>query len=134
LAESFKIKGVHLPEKKRKSSRTIALLKRKKTEIISASFHGFKDLNRSRKKYEYVFLSPVFDSISKKGYKKNIPAKEIETKLRYLKQNVIALGGITDKNIIFVKDAGFIGVATIGYIWSNKTPVKKFKTLLSKIQ
>lgn len=134
LAGKFKIKGVHLPEKKRNSTGAIRSLLRKKIKIVSTSFHSIEEISRSRRKYEYIFLSPVFDSISKKGYKKNFSIEDIRSELSSLQQNIIALGGVSNKNITTLKDARFKGAATIGYVWDSKTPIKKFQTLLSKVK
>ncbi|HXD94336.1 MAG TPA: thiamine phosphate synthase, partial [Bacteroidia bacterium] len=87
---------------------------------------------KSRRKYEYVFLSPVFDSISKTGYKSNFDLENLKPFLKKHK-NVIALGGVNTKNIELIKQVGFSGAAFIGAVWQNKNPAKSYKELVLKI-
>ena len=63
LAGKYNLKGIHLHERKRKQ------LANEKEKPISTSFHSMEELSNNNYPYEYVFLSPVFDSISKPGYK-----------------------------------------------------------------
>ena len=128
LAKEFNLKGVHLTEKTRKEKRTNPSLK-----IISTSYHTTTAILKSRRKYEYVFLSPIFDSISKKGYKSNFDLEELNPFLKQ-KKNIVALGGINAKNIKIVKQAGFSGAAVIGAVWQSKNPVKSYKELTLKIK
>jgi len=128
LAKEFNLKGIHLTEKARTLKRINSSLK-----IISTSFHTTAAILKSRRKYEYVFLSPVFDSISKQGYKGNFDLEDLKLFLKR-KKNVIALGGINNKNIEVVKQVGFSGVAVIGTIWQSKNPVKSYKELALKIK
>jgi thiamine-phosphate pyrophosphorylase len=128
LAKELNLKGVHLTEKTRKEKRINSSLK-----IISTSFHSTIDILKSRRKYEYIFLSPVFDSISKKGYKGSFEIEDLKLLLKKNK-NVIALGGINAENIKAVKQVGFFGVAFIGAIWQSKNPVKSYKELTLKIK
>ena len=134
LAKEFDIKGVHLTEKTRKQPTVLAQLKREKVKIVSTSFHTYKDVLKSRRKYAYVFLSPVFDSISKQSYKSNFTSDELTLLLKKTKQHVIALGGIDDKNIYTTKQLNFYGAAALGYIWESKKPIESYKKLLSKIK
>ena len=45
----------------------------------------------------------------------------------------IALGGISDKNILKVKDAGFHGAALLGAIWLSKDPLKSFLNIKKRL-
>src|SRR6185312_9640022 len=128
LAKEFNLKGVHLTEKARKTKRINPSLK-----VISTSFHSTSTILKSRRKYEYVFLSPVFDSISKKGYKSNFGLEELKLFLKKSK-NIVALGGISSKNIKTLKEIGFNGAVVIGTIWQSKSPVKSYKELPLKIK
>jgi len=134
LVKTFKLKGAHLAEKTRKSVRQINFLNKNKIKIISASFHNLNEIKRCSRKYEYVFLSPVFNSISKNNYKSRLHLETLKPFLKKNKNNIVALGGICDKNIGSVKISGFSGAATVGYVWESKNPVKNYKKLLSKIK
>lgn len=133
LIKEFKLRGAHLTEHNRNSNTKISFLKRNKIKIISTSFHSIESLKQSRRKYDYIFLSPVFDSISKQGYKSKFDLNDLKPALKRYK-NIIALGGVTDKNIFFVKNSGFRGAAVLGYIWKGKDPVLNYRKLISKIK
>jgi thiamine-phosphate pyrophosphorylase len=132
LIKEFNLKGAHLTGKSRTSKKQISFVTRSKIKIISSSFHSVKEINLNRRKYEYMFLSPVFDSISKANYKSNFDLEKLKYFLKK-KINIIALGGISDKNIKSVQQIGFSGVATLGFIWESKNAVKSYKKLALKI-
>ncbi len=127
LAKEFNLKGIHLSEKAKKLK-----FRNNHLKIVSASFHSTKDILKNRRKYEYVLLSPVFDSISKYRYKSNFTSDELTVFLKKTKQHVVALGGIDDKNIKEVKQLNFSGAAALGFIWESKKPVESYKKLVSK--
>jgi len=128
LANEFNLKGIHLTEQARKGKHISSSYK-----IISTSFHNTADILRSRRKYEHVFLSPIYNSISKKGYTSNFDLEELRP-FSQKHKNIIALGGITTQNIKTIQQAGFFGAAVIGSFWQSKNPEKSYKELLSKIK
>lgn len=98
-------------------------------------FHSLEDMKQYRPSStgQIVFLSPVFDSISKQGYKSEF--SEQMNKFTQLKpelmaeikgRNIVALGGIDTDKIELARKVGFKGVASLGAIWSSKDPVEKF--------
>jgi thiamine-phosphate pyrophosphorylase len=97
----------------------------------STSFHDYNDLQFESHNWNYCFLSPVFDSISKAGYKSKFGKDfNIESDLY---QRVIALGGITENNIDEVFKKEFYGAAVLGAIWSNpEKAINNFITLNKK--
>ena len=133
LIEEFDLKGAHLTEKTKQSVRKMNALKKTKTKIISTSCHNYKDILKSRRKYEYIFLSPVFDSISKQGYKSNFDLENLKLFLKKRK-NIVALGGINIENIKTIKQLGFSGAAVLGSIWESKEPVKNCQEFILKIK
>ena len=132
LIKEFNLKGIHLTEKARTSVKSIRTVNKEK--IVSASFHSYKDILKSRREYEYIFLSPVFDSISKQNYKSAFEEKELPGFIKKSKNKIMALGGVTDSNIRQVKQMGFSGAAVLGYIWESSNPVKSYKELVLKIK
>lgn len=90
-------------------------------------FHSLEELQNHKAKFEYAFLSPIFDSISKEGYKSNFDLQEVKEKIKDKK--IIALGGIDESKIETCLELGFAGVAFCGAIWKSENPVKKFKRL-----
>jgi len=95
-------------------------------------FHSLKELEEHKEKYEYAFLSPIFDSISKIGYKSKFDLKELKEKIA--NKNIIALGGIDEDKIETCRTIGFAGVAVLGAIWNDNSPIEKFKRLKALCQ
>ena len=105
---------------------------------MHADFPKFHSLDELKQYYiagrgQMAFLSPIFDSISKQGYKSEF--SEQLNKFTQLKpeliaaiksKNIIALGGINTDKIELARKVGFKGVATLGAIWNSKDPVAKF--------
>lgn len=117
LVNHYKLKGIH------GSSKTKHLLEMYKKQDLhkSISAHSFQEILKLDNSFEYAFLSPVFDSISKPGYQNKFNLDEVSKWLQTapLKTKVVALGGITSGNIDLVKDTGFHGAAVLGTVWEN---------------
>ena len=64
LAQEFRVKGLHFPEAVRATAATTP----KEGLLFSTSFHQLQELPKPHPLFDYAFLSPVFDSISKEGY------------------------------------------------------------------
>lgn len=123
--------GIHWKESKRQSSGKAD----KRSGIVSSSFHSLDEINKEGAPFEYVFLSPVFDSISKTGHTSKFQIESLSSELDELHQQhpslkVIALGGVTEKNIKSVKFAGFNGAAILGALWQAENPVEYYHRLL----
>lgn len=123
LAENFNISRFHFREDYRHNS----LYKSFKDRIISTSVHDIEVFNELNEDWNYVFISPVFPSISKKGYgeKSNI-LNDIE-KRNNSNVKLIALGGINDQNISKAFESDIDGVALLGAIWESTEPIKIFR-------
>jgi thiamine-phosphate pyrophosphorylase len=93
---------------------------------ISASYHNLKAVEKLRDVYDYVFLSPVFESISK-TQRKPLRHARIQDSLRITKARVVALGGVDESKILACRDMGFYGVALLGSVWKSAKPVENFK-------
>ncbi|MCC6690840.1 MAG: thiamine phosphate synthase [Bacteroidia bacterium] len=135
LAQKYNLKGIHLNERNKINFENF-----KKFKIVSASFHSVKEIEDNKLTYEYVFLSPVFDSISKAGYKSKFDRDTLESFFNLKKHQsksllkVIALGGVCLENILYTKMLGFSGAAIMGGLWKTNNPVKAFLELQSKVR
>ena len=127
LATHFALHGLHL-------NRRNSVLPPNHKGTVSQSCHTLDEVKACKTKYDYVFLSPVFNSISKLGYTSAFTPKALSEakKQSIIDQNVLALGGITAANIDKVKHYGFGGVALLGDIWS-RTADKNFEEYVRKI-
>jgi thiamine-phosphate pyrophosphorylase len=127
LTEKYKLKGVH---GKPGSSST-------GKKIISASFHALEEIESNHFPFEYVFLSPIFDSISKPGYRSKFDLTTLSRNFEHWQKEgrsipkVIALGGIHSGNISSLTQIGFSGAALSGSIWESKDPIREFLSVLS---
>lgn len=97
--------------------------------LYSYSCHSFDEIKSINSNPEYVFLSPLFDSISKQDYKAAFDFKELKIFLNQfnLNKKIIALGGLSKGNIPIAYNLGFSGVALLGNIWQY-SEINSFNT------
>ncbi|MDA0347481.1 MAG: thiamine phosphate synthase [Verrucomicrobia bacterium] len=104
-----------------------------KGQSLSRSVHRLGDLDGSLNQWDYLFLSPVFPSISKAGYKPSWEIAELRSALLSFKRvcstQVYALGGIEPSTISSCHEMGFDGVALLGAIWQSSNPLESFLKL-----
>ena len=123
LAREFGLKGIHLPEYFRTNLKEnlddyITSFKQEKF-TVSTSVHQ-KEMLSETSNFDYCFLSPVFNSISKTGYSgKKFQVNDIQ-------QQVIALGGIDSAKIPLAYNMGFSGAAVLGAVWQQEDPTHSF--------
>ena len=87
---------------------------------VSISCHSLNELAECRKQpYAYMSLSPIFDSISKRGYYSTFTPDVIATahKVGLIDERVMALGGITFDKITVVEKMGFGGAMILSDAW-----------------
>ena len=87
---------------------------------VSISCHTLGELSKCRKQpYAYMSLSPIFDSISKRGYYSTFAPDVIIAahKAGLIDERVMALGGITFDKITEVEKMGFGGAMILGDAW-----------------
>lgn len=110
----FSLKGIHI-------NRNITALPDGYGGFRSRSCHSFEEVVRYKEEYDYLFLSPIFDSISKSGYHSAFSNEELQRAATegIIDEKVIALGGVTFDKIDYLKNLGFGGVAMIGGIYNT---------------
>ncbi|WP_223557725.1 thiamine phosphate synthase [Chryseobacterium lathyri] len=94
---------------------------------LSTSVHDIETYNVLGREWEYAFISPVFPSISKKGYGKHSNVMKEMKHRKNSKVRLIALGGIDENNICTVFENGADGAALLGAVWENDQPLNTFK-------
>lgn len=114
LAEEFGLHGIHL-------NRRYSVAPNAFHGSISCSCHTIEEVITQKESKDYVFLSPIFDSISKVGYHAAFSPTLLKQAAieNLIDEKVIALGGITANNISLVKEWHFGGVALLGDIWKR---------------
>ncbi|HRH12160.1 MAG TPA: thiamine phosphate synthase [Bacteroidia bacterium] len=124
-AREFGIKLLHLREKTRIENNFV----KEKDMHYSTSFHSLTQAEIESKDWEYCFLSPVFNSISKPGYNASF-GEDLIIENKY--KNIYALGGVDLSNINKVFEKGFCGAALLGSIWSEPEKAKDNFLLFKK--
>lgn len=114
LAEEYGVGGVHL-------SRRNAVAPAGWKGIVSRSLHAVEDISAATE--DYVFLSPVYPSISKPGYRGTFDLEELKG---YVNSKVYALGGVTPERLTELESAGFGGAAMLGSVWCRQIDMSQF--------
>ncbi|WP_115983086.1 MULTISPECIES: thiamine phosphate synthase [Chryseobacterium] len=123
LAKDYTISRFHFREIDRRND----LYKSFSYKTISTSVHDIESFNELNEDWEYSFISPVFPSISKKGYgESSTILNEIKGRDNH-NVKLIALGGINENNINEAFESGVDGVALLGAIWESDQPLQIFK-------
>lgn len=123
LADDFNISRFHF----RETDRQNGLFKHFTDKVISTSVHDIETFNELHEEWNYAFISPVFPSISKKGYGKESTVLNDIKNRNNLKVKLIALGGINENNIHKVFSSEADGAALLGAIWESEEPIKVFR-------
>lgn len=101
---------------------------------ISHSCHSIDEITSFKSSYDYLFLSPIFNSISKQGYHGAFSASQLQEAQQkgIIDNKVVALGGITVNNLSIVKQLGFGGAALLGDVWQH-ADTKELDDYLNKL-
>jgi thiamine-phosphate pyrophosphorylase len=125
LLNEYNLAGIHLNSAARIHEATLKEIEKLHPASISTSFHAWSEIAENETHYDYVFISPVFDSISKAGYKAAINlagAKALKKQLQAKYKPcpaIIGLGGVTPANISLLQENGFDGAAMLGAVWES---------------
>lgn len=122
LADSYGIERLHFGEMNRKQH----IYKDFAKYMRSTSVHGIDDFNALEAGWDYAFLSPVFPSISKKGYGDHHSVLSEIGRKHNPSIALIALGGIGHYNLAEVLAEGADGVALLGSIWQSEDPLIEY--------
>ncbi len=105
------------------------------TGTKSFSCHSFEEVIEYKPHCDYVFLSPVFNSISKPGYSSAFTDAELVCAVRcgVTDSKVFALGGVTEGALPYLAQRGFGGAAVLGDVWENADPPERVRKLLDTV-
>jgi thiamine-phosphate pyrophosphorylase len=132
LYNKLKIGGIHLNSAARTDKEVWEQLKAIPSSAISTSFHSWQEIDKNSFPYRYIFISPLFDSISKAGYKAAVAIPDIsQTRKKAEKNNtfcpqIIGLGGINPQTISQLIQHDYDGAALLGTIWQSPDPIAAF--------
>ena len=136
LAEEFGLLGVHLNRRHPEppigwkgsvscSCHCLEELRARKME----TWHVTTEHGVLEKTFDYLSLSPIFDSISKSGYQAAFTPEQLCQAHAdgIIDERVVALGGICRDNVDEVLCYGFGGVMVLGDAWKSPLPALRQK-------
>lgn len=114
LQEEFSLMGIHLNTRNPKEPHDYS-------GHISCTCHSLDEVRNKKHFYDYLFLSPIYNCITKTGVTSGFTAEELRQaeKSKIIDSKVMALGGITSDNILEIKDYGFGGAVIMGGLWNK---------------
>lgn len=148
LATRFGVGGVHLNSRNPSVPAGFG-------GLVSRSCHSMEELSEYGSVCDYMFLSPIFDSISKSGYASRFSLEEIRRRIAAGSDvatarmdvmssdgncrsvdwgRVFALGGVCPDNIRLLEEAGFGGAAVLGYLWEPFRQDHDVEAMFKRIQ
>lgn len=112
LASAYGLRGIHLNSRHPQPPQGF-------TGTVSRSCHSLEEVVAWKERYDYVSLSPIFDSISKRGYLSAFTPSQIAEAHRVgvIDEKVMALGGVTFARLSEVSRMGFGGAMILGDAW-----------------
>ncbi|HXB39362.1 MAG TPA: thiamine phosphate synthase [Bacteroidia bacterium] len=139
LIRKFNLEGVHYTRihleptfKNWWNNKRLASYVKHKTQ--TASCKKLAELNElGDRHYSYVFLKPIFDSITGK-YQSGYYEDSIKKGLQKTATRVIAMGGINIDKIEKVNELGFYGMALHNYIWESENAIERFGLIVKRCE
>ncbi len=130
LAMKFNLKGIYISRshKKRKLRTAFRLFWfkiRKVTLQRSLTLRSIEALLDYDSNYEYVLLSPVFDSLSG-NFQAGFTEHNLKHALKITKYFTVARGGVSVDTLEKAHELGFKGAAFYSSIWKSKNPLQEF--------
>lgn len=126
LASEYPVAGLHFNRRHPFTQLPIGL-------SASISCHSLEEVERYHEQMDYLFLSPIFNSISKPNYPAQFLLEQLRTST-IIDDKVIALGGIALERLPLLHGIPFGGVALLGDFWNrlpSANPIDHLKTYLS---
>lgn len=131
LARKYNLQGVHYTKKHlERNFRNWwreKMLRLSSSHFIKTTSHGKLSSIYDEQKinFDYVFLSPIFDSITGK-YQSGFYEDSIIAAIKKTGKKVIARGGIDITRIEKVNELGFYGMALYSCLWDKENPAEEY--------
>ena len=111
LAEPYGLKGIHLNARR-------STVPDGYEGHVSRSCHSLEEVKRYKDACDYVFLSPIFDSVSKQGYASAFTDRTLKQASSdgIIDDKVVALGGVTPDKIDYLQQLNFGGASMLGSV------------------
>lgn len=111
LAQPYGLRGIHLNARR-------STVPDGWQGHVSRSCHSLEEVKRYKDACCYVFLSPIFDSVSKQGYASAFTDETLReaSKDGIIDHKVVALGGVTPDKIDYLQQLNFGGASMLGSV------------------
>ena len=128
LKDEFSLGGIHLNSRHSEAPEGYQ-------GLLSRACHSLEEVKTMASHFDYVLMSPVYDSISKQGYRSGYSQEALRQAQaeRIINEKVVALGGISAANLSEIKALGFGGAALLGDIWNRYQTWEDAKEVLATI-
>ncbi|MFI5151082.1 MAG: thiamine phosphate synthase [Bacteroidia bacterium] len=138
LCLHYGLKGIHLTrthmKRKFRLWLNLRLIHMKRSRItISTSFRKLASLYEEENKYDYVFLSPIFDSISGK-FQAGFNVHSLKAAIQKTPFTIIARGGVDLDKIPKIQEVGFYGLTLNSSLWNSPDPPAEFIKILDELK
>lgn len=139
LVDAYGLAGFHLKDTVHVDSECREITKSASVgKTFSCSIHRLERLDAVAGLWDYVFLSPIFQSISKARYAPSWSVNELTDVLKqcHSKTNaeIYALGGIDSRRAVEAKQIGFDGVVLHGVLWEVSDALQAFNVIRKAVQ
>ena len=113
LYDEFSLLGIHI-------NRYISTLPARYNGLRTRSCHSIEEVARYKDECDYLFLSPIFDSISKVGYRSAFSDLVLRKASAegIIDEKVVALGGVTFDKMAYLEELHFGGAAMLGALYN----------------
>lgn len=127
LARDYALGGIHLNSRNPEVPLWAEQEKARRHFTLSRSCHSIAEVQQYKDELDYMFLSPIYDSISKEGYGAAFSRQQLKEAYTtgLLGDNVFALGGISVDKLPELKAMGFKGAAVLGDLWMSQAPCER---------
>lgn len=124
LAHDYALGGIHLNSRNPEVPLWAERERSERPFTLSRSCHSLAEVQQHGRTLDYMFLSPIYDSISKEGYGAAFSRRELEEARAagLLSDKVYALGGISAERLPELTAMGFQGAAVLGDLWLSPDP------------
>lgn len=114
MKEEFQLMGIHLNSRNTREPHDYS-------GHVSCTCRSIEEVKNKKHFYDYVFLYPVYDSVTTPGEVTGYAPEEIRKAATegVIDNNVMAFGGVTLDNILEVKDFGFGGAVVMEDLWDK---------------
>jgi thiamine-phosphate pyrophosphorylase len=137
LARKYNLHGVHYTkkhlEKDLRNWWREKMLRISKSNFVKTTSHGklasLYDIEEM--KFDYVFLSPIFDNITGK-YQSGFYEESIKAAIQKTGKNIIARGGVDITRIEKINELGFYGMALYSVVWDKENPVDEYLKIIRR--